>query len=289
MIAVKDFSLGLSYESGQPLTFHADYSRNGKSEFITYSTKSGMMSVESRRSSGKSMLSVREAIGYGNGSAEKEMVRRFGLNDDLGEIYENINTDPFMAKAIGEMRGMRVTRNDPWETTLCFLISQFNNMKRIRLIIKNMQNAFGKEIQAGDGYAWLFPEPGAIADASLESIRKTGTGFRDKYVRSVANAWIKRDELEHLDRLDYVDAKEALMQLDGIGEKVADCILLFGYEKHEAFPIDTWVKRVVESVYFNKRKKSFREIHEFAEKRWKGYAGYAQQYLFYYGRSSMKA
>ena len=82
----------------------------------------------------------------------------------------------------------------------------------------------------------------------------------------------------------YEDAKDRLMELNGVGDKVADCILLFGYNKFEAFPIDVWVKRVVERAYFNGRKRSIRQIHDFSVERWGKYRGYAQQYIFWYGR-----
>jgi N-glycosylase/DNA lyase len=114
-----------------------------------------------------------------------------------------------------------------------------------------------------------------------------GAGFRAKYIRSVAQACSESFDLDRLYRKGYEEAKEQLMELDGIGDKVADCILLFGYGKLAAFPIDVWIKRVVEHDYFRGRRKSVKEIHRFAEERWDGYAGYAQQYLYHSARNEV--
>lgn len=286
MIDVKDFDLGLSFESGQPLTFHADYSRKGHVESLTYSTISGEIRIRSM-ARGRSTRVYAIGKGYSCAAAEEEVVRRFGLDEDLGRIYARMNTDPFMERAIAEMAGMRLTRNDPWETTLCFIISQFNNIKRIRLIVGNMKGAFGEKVALDDGRSIrLFPRPEALARAGLGKIRACGTGFRDRYIQNAAREWIARPWLAELSKLPYDEAKEALLELDGIGDKVADCILLFGYGKREAFPIDTWIKRIVEHVYFNGRRKRVEQIHRFADRRWPGVQGYAQQYLFWFGRQS---
>jgi N-glycosylase/DNA lyase len=201
----------------------------------------------------------------------------------MKEIYSAINTDTFMERAIAEFYGMRITKSEPWEATLCFVMSQFNNLKRIRHIISNLRNKFGDE----HGQSRKFPDPKSIAAASLPDIRSCGTGFRDKYLKSVAEEFSSGFNPKRLYRMNYLDAKEELMRLDGRGDKVADCILLFGYNKFEAFPIDVWVKRVVEKAYFKGRKKTTRQIHEFSTERWGKYRGYAQQYLFWYSRERM--
>ncbi len=271
------FNLKYTVESGQPLTFHSQYSKRDNVEHLEYVTTKGK--IEIRLSN--SRLSYLSEGGYTRRSAGKEVMERFGLRDDLQDIYKRINTDPFMAKAISEFRGLRITQNDPWETTLCFIMSQFNNIKRIKGIIQRMIGEFGYEF---DGIR-LFPAPEAIAASDIARIRSCGTGFRDKYIRSAAEQFAHSFNPERLYGMKYEAAKESLMELDGIGDKVADCILLFGYGKKEAFPIDVWIKRVMERTYFNGRKRSVQKIHEFADLRWPGLQGYAQQYLFHYARS----
>ena len=275
-IDAKDFNLKYTAESGQPLTFYSQYSKLNGTEHLSYITAKGMVKLRLRNSK-MSYLFEGE---YTKRSAEKEIKERLGLEDNLQHIYKRINTDRFMERAISELHGMRITRNEPWEATLCFVISQFNNIKRIRGIIHKMISEFGYEFNG----IRLFPVPEAIAASGIERIRACGMGFRDRYIKSVAEQFAHSFDPEKLYSMKYDDAKEELMQLDGIGDKVADCILLFGYHKTEAFPIDTWVKRIMERVYFNGRKKSIRQIHEFSEERWGRCCGYAQQYIFWFGR-----
>ena len=280
-ITAKDFNLRHTVESGQPLAFYSQYSKLNGAEHLSYVTTKGMVETSLRNS----RLSYLFEGGYTKRSAENEISERFGLRDNLRGIYKHISTDRFMEMAISEFYGMRITRNEPWEATLCFVMSQFNNIKRIRRIIQKMINEFGYEFNG----IRLFPVPEAIAASGIERIRSCGTGFRDKYIKSVAEHFAHSFDPGKLYGMKYEDAKEELMQLDGIGDKVADCILLFGYHKMEAFPIDTWVKRIMERAYFNGRKRSIRQIHEFSEERWGMHCGYAQQYIFWFGRKTNMA
>ncbi len=286
MIYANDFNLRLSIESGQPLTFSSDYKAVGKKlELLTYVTQKGRIHVESAKNNSRdSIINFDYSGDYTRQSAEREVRTRLGLTDDLQEIYAKINTDQFMDNAISALYGMRVTHNDPWETTLCFLVSQFNNIKRIRLIIRRLINEYGEEQKLDGEVFHLFPTSESLSRATVQELMKCGTGFRAKYIRSVAEQCSNNVDLGKFYKMNYAKAKEELMELDGIGDKVADCILLMGYNKYEAFPIDTWIKRVVERVYFKGRKKSIKAIHEFASRRWGGFEGYAQQYLFESGR-----
>lgn len=280
MISTGEFSLPHTFGSGQPLTFHADYSESNGNEQLTYATGKGVISIMKNGS----RIRYSYSNSYNNAGARKEIIRRFGLSDDLDSIYRDINTDSFMETAIKDLKGMRITENDPWETTLCFILSQFNNIKRIRLITKNLIARFG-EVHEFEGRSFrLFPSASSIASVSIPELMSCGTGFRAKYIKSAAADCSTGLDLDRLYGMDYADAKAALMELDGVGDKVADCILVFGYKKLDAFPIDTWMKRVVEEVYFKGRRKSIKQIHGFAERRWGPMQGYAQQYIFHYGR-----
>lgn len=279
MISVSDFNLRHTIESGQPLTFYSNYSKAAGKELLSYATMEGRISIA--LSAGK--ISYRFAGDYTDTSAKQEIISRFNLDYDMKRMYKSINTDEFMAEAIKGFYGMRITKNDPWEATLCFVISQFNNLKRIRGIIRSIGARFGEE---REGYR-LFPTAQSLAKADKATIRACGTGFRDKYIKSVAEEFAFSFDKKRLYAMNYQDAKRKLMELDGIGDKVADCILLFGYNKLEAFPIDTWVKRVMERVYFNGRTMTIKRLHGFADKRWQSeYLGYVQQYIFWHGREN---
>ncbi len=286
MIYANDFDLRLTVESGQPLTFHGDYNATGRRlETLSYVTDKGRLLLDCAKGGNRDCMISYSYVGdYTRASAEREIRHRLGLTDDLQEIYTRINTDRFMDAAINDLYGMRVTHNDQWETTLCFLVSQFNNIKRIRLIIKRLIHTYGEELAEEGEVVRLFPSSDTLSRVSAADLMRCGTGFRARYIRSVAEQCTNNFDLSKLSGMGYRKAKAQLMELDGIGDKVADCILLFGYAKYEAFPIDVWIKRVMERTYFGGRKMTIKAIHAFAEKRWGCYQGYGQQYIFESGR-----
>lgn len=274
-----------SLESGQPLTFHSVYKTDNGIAHLSYVTEKGAIELQYRDGVPVSALRFRYHGDYTASSAGDEISRRFGLEDDMPLIYKSISTDRHMRGAIEGLYGMRVTQNDPWETTLCFVISQFNNIKRIKGIVRTMVNRYGDEMDTGERSTRLFPSPEAVSRASVDELKACGAGFRARYIKNVARAVAEEVDLGSIQRMDYEEAKGLLMGMEGIGDKVADCILLMGYKKLDAFPIDVWIKRSMESLYFDGRKTSIKAIHEFADRNWGDYAGYAQQYLFHSART----
>jgi len=279
---VRDFSLKHTVESAQPLSFYAKYS--SETDSLTYQTFTHMINVAFKGDNKEGELIAISSVQ----NFKDEIVRRFRLNDNMGKIYREISTDKFIKDSIKKYYGMRLTLNDPWETTLCFVISQNNNVKRIRGIVLSMIEKFGHPIKDDNDnvIARSFPTSSDIASASIDELRACGSGFRARYIKSAAEFFSGSAEAQKLAKKDYASLKETLMSIDGIGDKVADCIALMGYGKLEAFPIDTWSKRVLEKVYFKGKKQKIAKLHEFAERRWGRYAGYAQQYLFWNGRQS---
>ncbi|MBI4168056.1 MAG: hypothetical protein HY515_03805 [Candidatus Aenigmarchaeota archaeon] len=189
--------------------------------------------------------------------------------DYLEKIYKKINTDEVMGKAVKKYRGLRITKNDPWETTLSFICSINNNIKRIR---KNVQSLMinGKV---------MTPEEILNADISFARL-----GFRQKFLKKTAEMIIGGHSMEEIKTMKYDEAIEHLTKLHGIGDKVANCVLLFGYGFLESFPIDTWIRKMMTENYFGGKKTSDEKITDFAFDRWGKYAGYANQYLFCYAR-----
>ena len=282
-VNAKGLNLKATIESGQPLTFTADYLQKNNHELLNYPTQKGLLLVDRNMNNGS--LSFDYFGDYTSASAYREIQRRFGLDAPMKKIYQKINTDPFMENAIRTYDGMRVTSNNSWEATLCFLVSQFNNLKRIRGIMRSMTERFGETLYVDGKRLKLFPTPESMAKASIAELNACGTGFRAKYIKSVSTEISKGFDLNSVGRLKTEEAKRELLRLDGVGDKVADCVLLYGYNRLDTFPIDIWVKRVVEKVYMNGRKKNIRHIHDFASDRWGSYAGYAEHYLFWHGRS----
>ncbi len=281
LIPIKIFNMQHTFESAQPLTFYADYYI--RENMIKYPSNGRILELKHSGSINDGSIS---AIGSNTIYALQEVKKRFRLQDRMNYIYSKIDTDTFMSESIKKYFGMRVTMNDPWETTVVFIISQFNNVKRIRLITKKLMEHFGTPIY--DEHNMIighnFPTIESIAKASETDIMSCGPGFRGKYLKSAAQTCMENLDLYSLNGKNYYKIKDALMSVHGIGEKVADCIALMGYGKTEAFPIDRWVKRVMERIYFKKEQK-IDKIADFANSRWGKYAGYAQQYIFWNGRS----
>lgn len=274
------FNMKDTFESAQPLTFHADFYGKGRLVYFEGNEKFDVTHTGTV-ADGKIVLADSGA------SKIYKVKQRLRLDDDMEDIYSRINTDSFIGQAIQEYKGMRLTLNDPWETVVCFIISQFNNVKRIRMITKRLIDALGSPVYDRDGHMLgkAFPTSEQMSDAGSKVLGSIGAGFRARYLESAARFCSENMDLYGLRRKGYDSLKESLMEIDGVGDKVADCIALMGYGKLEAFPIDTWIKRMLESVYFGKERKGVDVLHAFAEERWGRLAGYAQQYLFHYSRN----
>lgn len=196
------------------------------------------------------------------------------LEDDLQKIYEKISIDDFMKKAIKDYQGMRITKSDVWETTACFIISANNSIPNIANSVQKLMQFFGNQVED----YFEFPAVESIAKADLNDLRKTRIGFRAKYLKKTANIFSESD----FDFKSKEEAKEFLLNCPGIGEKVSECICLFGYGFLNSFPIDVWMKRAMQAIYFdNQAKLNNRQLYEKANELFGNYQGYAQQYLFY--------
>ena len=211
-----------------------------------------------------------------------EWVHYFDLSRDLSAILTEVNVDAYMDRAINRFWGMRLLNQELWETIASFILSQNNNMARIRGLIRSLSEKFGQKLMF-EGYVdYSFPTPEVLTDAGVDEIFACGTGYRASYLwhaaQNVANGDLNLDAIK---RMSYSEAKMELMKLKGIGEKVADCICLFSLGHLEALPVDVWIKRVFEQIYLRKRATP-REIREFARDYFGEFVGYAQQYLFHY-------
>lgn len=193
--------------------------------------------------------------------------------------------DPVLARVLPYTAGISLLAQDPWEVLISFIVSQNNNIPKIKRSIDGLSRALGEPL--GEG-AFAFPAPERIAAASTRTLAACALGYRVPYVRAAARLVAdRRLDLAALSRTDHVGARSALLEVPGIGEKVADCILLFGLRHHSAFPIDVWVRRAVERLYFRGRARRLREIQAFAQDRFGPLAGYAQQHLFAYARAHL--
>ena len=199
--------------------------------------------------------------------------RYFDLDRDYGGIIKAYSYDEHISLAANYGGGIRIFRQDPWETLISFIISQNNNIPRIKKIILSLCRLLGEQI-GNDIYD--FPTADAIYQAGVEGLAPIKSGFRAKYIIDAAQKTLDGTTApEIIAACGYEEALERLKLIKGVGDKVANCVLLFGYGFYKAFPIDVWVKRVIAGYYGDGFDPS-----SFGE-----YAGIAQQYLFYYERN----
>ncbi len=218
------------------------------------------------------------------------LARHLGADEPLREIERHLRRDPRLGAALSATSGIAIMRQDPWECLISYIVSAFNNIPKIRRAIRLLARRFGDPIPAAGGGPhadeWNFPSPQRLAGASLSDLRACELGYRAAYVRAVARAAAGGGlVLESVGRMPYPQARAALMELPGVGDKVADCVTLFAYGFGEAFPVDVWVQRTVERWYFGGRRSTPRAIREWARGRFGPLAGYAQQHIFTAGRA----
>ena len=217
-----------------------------------------------------------------DGVEECMLIRFFRLEDDFESILEEIDRDPMIRKAVREYRGLRLIRQDPWECLLSFLCSSAKAVSHIRCIIEHLCKSSGEKVAQGNYLGYRFPKPKSIR--SPFQLESTGAGFRTTYLVN-ASRCIDRSQLLLLKDLPYRKAKEALMGLSGVGKKVADCVLLYSLDFLEAFPMDTWIKKGLQKIYFKERKSGEKAMEEFVSGHFGPYAGYAQLYLYHFWRN----
>ena len=203
------------------------------------------------------------------------------IKNKLSKIDENLKN------SIEYGYGIRILHQDFWETLISFIISANNNIPRIKRIIENLSKAYGKKIVYKTQEYYTFPTPEELSKGSIEDLRKLGLGFRDKRIYETTKMVLEgKIDLRKLEKEDTYTLREKLLQIPGVGPKVADCILLFALKRYEVFPIDVWVKRVMSELYFSNEEARNTEILKYANEKFGRLAGLAQQYLFYWRRGA---
>ena len=246
---------------------------------------------------GKNVLNVKkenEKIVF-KGICETNIIKTcmdyFDLNRDYNKIKEKLAlVDDNLSQSIEYGYGIRILKQDLWETIISFIISANNNIPRIKGIIDRISKEYGQPIEYDGNIHYTFPTPQELSKATIEDLRRLGLGFRDKYVYNTTQMIINSELISVLEKEKDINIiKENLMQLPGIGEKVADCIILFGLNRFESFPVDVWVRRVMNELYIKNKdeaKVKNQEIRKLAYAKYDDLAGIAQQYLFYWKREA---
>ena len=209
--------------------------------------------------------------------------------DNIKKILDSISKDKTIREAIKKYPGLRILRQDPFQCMISFIVSSNSNIQKIKLNLENISEKFGEKTCFEKKNFYLFPKPKKLANAAVKEIRECGVGYRAEFIKECAQMINSKEiDFDSLRKTSYEQAKNEIMKISGIGNKVADCILLFSLEKLEAFPLDRWMIRILEKYYSNEFKletktiteKQYQIIHEKILNHFGGYAGYAQQFLF---------
>ncbi len=208
----------------------------------------------------------------------------FDLNNDYSIMNEFlVNHDKKIVDAVNFSSGLKMIKQDPFETVISYIISSNNGVLQIASALNNIAQKYGKKVKFNEKDYYLFPKYEDLKEVTLESLRSCKVGFRDKYLKAMIDKLNKNEiNLNEFYDLDTQTALSKLMENIGIGPKVASCILLFAYQKYDVFPIDTWVKKVMKNNYKIEGEKN---IRQFAKETYGKYSGIAIQYLFNYGRN----
>lgn len=209
--------------------------------------------------------------------------------DDFSKIVKSISKDKIVKEAIKHSPGLRITRQNPFQCYISFIASANSNIVKIRMCLEKLCRRFGTKIQFKNKDFFLFPKPQRLANATLQELQQCGLGYRSSYIIDAARAVLSGEiNFNFLKKTDYQTAKESLVKIPGIGNKVADCIMLYSLEKLEAFPLDVWMLKILEKYYSDKfdintktiTTRKYDMIHQRAVDYFGSQAGYAQQFLF---------
>lgn len=275
---VNDFTLSQILECGQ--CFHFDKLDEEVYEVVAFGRAVKMEQTDK-------VLRI-----YGSSMEDYEGIWKLYLDmdNDYGLIKQSvIKADGALKTAVDEKSGIHILNQDFFETLISFIVSQNKSIPQIKQCVKNISHRFGDEVIGYNGEVfYVFPDVQRLHDATEEELRECKVGFRAPYIKNATEAvYSGAVTKEKLDELDIAQARELLMTIKGVGEKVANCVLLFGLGRREAFPVDVWMKRIMEQMYFDGKDTKKQDIEAFAVNKFGDLGGYAQQYLFDYARTTL--
>jgi N-glycosylase/DNA lyase len=195
--------------------------------------------------------------------------------DDIQLIQRTLRRDPILAPGAGKLKGLRIVKLDEWECLISYILATYANIPRIMKMVDSVAAAYGPRIAPG---VHGFPARRKLAKASIGQLANLGLGYRAKYVHMVCDE-IDEDAIRSMMDRPYEALRTDLIELPGVGEKVADCVSLFGFGRLDSFPIDVWIERALRRLYGQKG--SYSKLRRFAAGRFGQYAGYAQEYIYH--------
>ena len=220
-----------------------------------------------------------------------EIVERyFAFDHPLAQICDSFPKDAVMNAARGFCGGLRIIRQPKWECLATFICSSMKQVAHIRQISLALRRRFGEERRIGDQQVYTFPSPRRLAQASEKELRECKLGYRAKNLRATARlVSSEQADLGAWSALPDAELRKQLCALPGVGQKIANCVMLFAFERLRAFPIDVWIERVLRQHYFSRRNKmTAQRLRQFSETYFGEHGGYAQQYLFHHARMASR-
>ena len=281
-IPAPDFDLAITLNSGQ--VFHWETAGDG----FVGAIGTQAVYVEQR---GDFLMIASDKLDREYRSSFQDAVRTyFALDHPLLEICASFPSDPGMNAAREFCRGLRIIRQPKWECLATFICSSMKQVAHIRQISKKLREKFGEARQIDSAVTYTFPPVERIAATSEQELRRCALGYRAKNLLATARRVASGEvDLENLAGLPDAELRARLCQLRGVGAKVANCVMLFAYERLRAFPIDVWIERALRENYFPRaRKLNAERLRAFTEKYFGNHGGYAQQYLFHHARMKTK-
>lgn len=211
----------------------------------------------------------------GNHRAKERVLIHLRASDDVRDIQKRLSEDAMLSNGLAGVSGLRLVKMPPWECMVSYVLATNSNIKRISRMIEAVADRFGDDISEGKA---SFPDWNRLRNASVDELTGCGLGYRAKYVHALCRS-VDDGVISRMERLSYEDLRLELKELPGIGDKVADCVSLFGFGHLDSFPIDVWVERSLKRLY--RVTGSYAKLRAFAAKRFGPFAGYAQEYLYY--------
>lgn len=301
-------NLDLTINSGQ--TSQPSWKENEGyfQELIMFDNQPYLVNITSSSSENEGPMDVKieSPVNVDIGALKNKIFDIFGLNDDLNILYKFLESDPKLFPTIKFCHGLRLFKaQDPFECIISSISSANNSIIRWSRSIRQMEKKWGDEYHFLSGKYYSFPSPQRILMAPeheieefelcggekdlekcIDNLKACGLGYRGKYIKQAAQLVQDDIDLNELEKMDYDEAFQILLQIPGVGPKVADCILLYGFGKGEAFPVDVWIKRIICHLYFSGKDIPVPKIRLFGMEEFGEYAGYVQLYLFHYARKS---
>lgn len=277
IISAKDFEPKHVFECGQ--CFRFDLEADGSYTIVAFDKV-----INVQKDGDKIILKNTNVDDF-----EKIWAKYFDMEKDYSSIKTALaDIDEHLAKSTKFGYGIRILQQDFYEMVISFIISARNSIPMIKRSVQNLSQSLGEHIDTLNGKKYYsFPTMEALANADIEVIKEAKVAFRASYIQKSAQMIIENNiKKEDFSNLSLDETSTKLQELQGVGAKVADCIALFGLQKYDSFPVDVWVKRVVEEFYIKDSDLSLPKMRRYCIDKFGSMGGYAQQYLFYYAREN---